>query len=148
LELVRTFGDLETGAQLHFTAAGNANARSFLPVEPAGAEVVAVDGHGRPALLVHAVGDGKAVLCTYPLEFMAAQTPSVNPEDTARLYSALAVEAGVSRPVRVDDARVLVGRVRARGGAETAFFINTSPEAVDIEPITRPGSSSSTWAQR
>ena len=36
-----------------FRVAGEASARAFLPVEPAGAEIVAVDGQGRPALLQH-----------------------------------------------------------------------------------------------
>ncbi|HXQ86487.1 MAG TPA: hypothetical protein VN746_07415, partial [Gaiella sp.] len=70
------------GTRLTFAVAGEPSARSYLPVETAGAEVVAVDRHGRPALLRHAVGAGRTVLCTYPLEHMAARTPRVNPEDT------------------------------------------------------------------
>ncbi|MFN8223599.1 MAG: beta-galactosidase trimerization domain-containing protein [Gaiellales bacterium] len=138
-ELVRRFGDLEPGEQLHFRVAGNANVRSYLPVEPEGAEVVAIDSHGRPAILVNDVGDGKVVLCTYPLELLAAQVPAVNPEDTARLYGALAIEAGLSRPVRVDDARVLIGRVRSEDRRQTVLFVNTSPETVDLEPLTEAG---------
>ena len=112
LEFVRDFGDIVAGTRLRFAVAGEDSARAFLPVEPAGAEIVAVDGQGRPALLQFELGSGRTVLCTYPLEHMAARTPRVNPEDTWRLYSALGHVAGVARPIRVDDPRVLVGRVR------------------------------------
>ena len=134
-ELVEPLGDLEPGAQLRFRTAGEPSARAYLPVEPAGAEVVAVDGHGRPALLRHELGAGRTVLCTYPLEHMAARTPGANPEDTWRLYAALAAEAGVPMPVRVDDPRVLVGRLRCGRGGRT-LFLNCSAQRVLAEPIT------------
>jgi hypothetical protein len=69
---------------------------------------------------------------------MAARTPRVNPESTWRLYSALADVAGVSRPVRVDDPRVLVGRVRGRRG-ERAIVVNCSSDTVAAEPILAEG---------
>lgn len=133
LELVRDFGDLERGTQLSFRVAGEHGARSYLPVEVAGSDVIAVDGHGRPALLEHRLGAGRAVLCTYPLEHMAARTASVNPESTWRLYSALAHLAGVSRPVSVGDPRVLVGVLRQPHG-DTTVFVNCSADTVVVEP--------------
>ena len=81
-ELVEELGDLEAGTRLRFRVAGEPSARSYLPVDPVGARVIAVDGHGRPALLRHALGAGSTVFCAYPLEHMAARTPRVNPEDT------------------------------------------------------------------
>lgn len=134
LELVEPLGDLARGERLAFRIGGTPSARSYLPVEPAGAEVVAVDGHGRPAILRHALGAGRSVFCTYPLEHLAARTPRVNPESTWRLYSALAIEAGVSRPVRVDDPRVLVGLIRGRG-SRIALFVNASRDTVVAEPL-------------
>jgi endo-1,4-beta-mannosidase len=134
LRFLADFGDVVRGTTLSFRAAGSPSARSYLPVESVGAEVIAVDGHDRPALLRHRVGSGSTVLCTYPLEHMAAQTANVNPETTWRLYSALAEVAGVSRPIRVLDPRIFVGRLRA-GDGETALFVNCSADAVEIEPI-------------
>ena len=93
---------------------------------------------GRPALLRHALGSGATVLCTYPIEHFAARTPRANPESTWRLYSALAEAAGVSRPVRVDDPRVLVGRIDVPG-SERVLFVNTSSERVPVEPIVAGG---------
>ena len=137
-ELVEELGDLEAGTRLRFRVAGEPSARSYLPVDPVGAQVIAVDGHGRPALLRHALGAGSTVFCTYPLEHMAARTPRVNPEDTWRLYAALAMLAGVARPVRVDDPRVLVGRLRGRE-TETVLFVNSSSDTVQAEPVVADG---------
>jgi endo-1,4-beta-mannosidase len=138
LELVEELGCLDAGTLLRFRVAGEPSARSYLPLEPAGARVVAVDGHGRPVLLRHELGAGQTVFCAYPLEHMAARTPRVNPEDTWRLYAALAELAGVARPVRVDDPRVLVGRLRARE-AETVLFVNSSSDTVQAEPVVTGG---------
>jgi endo-1,4-beta-mannosidase len=134
LRFVRDFGDIAAGTRLSFHVAGTPSARSYLPVDSADADVVAIDGHGRPALLCHTVGEGRTVLCTYPVEHMAARTPNANPESTWRLYAALADVAGVRRPIRVADPRVLVGRLRS-GDAETVLFVNCSSEAIAVEPV-------------
>jgi endo-1,4-beta-mannosidase len=133
-KFVDDLGDIAAGTSLAFRVAGEPSARAYLPLDLQGAEVVAVDGHGRPALLRHRLGAGSAVLCTYPLEHMAAKSPGVNPEDTWRIYSALAAEAGVERTVRADDPRVLVGLIRS-GESETALFVNCAAEPITIDPI-------------
>jgi endo-1,4-beta-mannosidase len=138
IEFVEDLGELPAGARLSHPVAGEASARCYLPVDPAGAQIVAVDRHGRPALLRHALGAGHMVLCTYPIEHLAARTPAVNPESTWRIYSALAQEAGVSRPVRIDDPRVLVGRVRS-ANSESVIFVNCSGETLEAEPILEDG---------
>ena len=69
---------------------------------------------------------------------MAARTPWANPESTWRIYSALAAVAGVRRPVRVDDPRVLVGRV-ASGGSETVVLVNCSDDRVTLQPSSGDG---------
>jgi len=133
-DFVEDLGDIEAGTRLTFRVAGEPSARAYLPVDPAGAQVVAVDGHGRPALLHHRLGDGRTVFCTYPIEHMAARTPRVNPEDTWRLYSAIAEEARVRRPVHVPDPRVLAGTLRT-GESDLALFVNCSSDPVMVEPI-------------
>jgi endo-1,4-beta-mannosidase len=135
---VEAFGGVAAGTRLTFRVAGTPSARSLLPVETTDARVVAVDDAGRPALLRAARGAGQAVLCTYPIEHMAARTPGANPESTWRIYSALATAAGVSRPVRVDDPRVLVGRLRS-GAGERVVFLNLSAETVEVEPLASDG---------
>ncbi len=91
---VEALGDLAVGDELAFKVAGNKSARAFLPLEPDGATVLALDGHGRPALVRRQVGAGAMVLCAYPTEHMAARAPRVNPESTWRLYSALGQRGG------------------------------------------------------
>lgn len=127
------FGRIAASDTLHFRAVGSPGGRSILPVEAIDAEVVAVDQHGRPVLTRRSHGAGQAVLSTLPLEYFAARAPRVNPEDTWRLYDALADEAGVERSVRVDDPRILVDGLSHRDGREFAWLINASAEAVDLE---------------
>ncbi len=101
-EFVEDLGEITPGTVLRFKVGGTPSARSYLPVEPIDAKVLALDEAGRPALLRHSIGAGSTVLCTYPIEHMAARVPASNPESTWRLYSALASAAGVARPVRVE----------------------------------------------
>jgi hypothetical protein len=138
-ELVRDLGRLAAGTQLSFVMAGDGAARAYLPVEPAGAELLAVDDQGRPALLRHRAGAGWMVLCTFPIEHIAASQPDSNPEPTWQLYSALADEAGVTRPVRTDDPRVIVGPITV--GGENAFVVlNISPVGNEAKLLS-PGTS-------
>lgn len=136
LRFVTGWGSLTEGTELRFAVAGPAGARSYLPVVPDGAEVIAVDGHGRPALLRNRVGTGSLVLATYPLEYFAAQQPDVNPEATWRLYDSLAQEAGVRRPVTVADPRVMVAVMEHEDGRRYAWFVSQSPEPLDVVPST------------
>ena len=103
-------------------------------MEPTGAEVLAVDHEGRPALLRNRVGDGWMVFCTYPLEYMAASRPAANPEPTWQLYSALAELAGVGRPVRVDDPRIIIGALKV-GESDAYLALNVSPDTVDASLV-------------
>jgi endo-1,4-beta-mannosidase len=134
LTLTADLGGLPAGHRLTFPVAGNANSRAFLPVRPTDAEVVAVDGAGEPALLRRRVGSGWTVLCTYPVEHMAALTPSVNPEDTRVLYDALAVLAGVTRPVVVDDPHVSADVLDHADGRRFAFLTSQSDRQLTVKP--------------
>jgi endo-1,4-beta-mannosidase len=128
-QLVKDVGDLPAGTILSFPVGGEGTARAYLPVEVESAEVLAVDGRGRPALMRNPNGQGWLVLCTYPLEHMAATRPSANPEPTWRLYSALAAAAGAAPAVRVEDPRVTVGRLEV-GGREAFMALNLSTDAI------------------
>ncbi|HMK96019.1 MAG TPA: hypothetical protein VK425_00650, partial [Acidimicrobiales bacterium] len=138
---VAAVGELGPGSTLRFPVGAPSRSRAFLPVEPASAQVLAVDGQGRPALLRAPTGEGSMVLCTYPIEHLAASRANANPEDTWRLYSALATLAGVDRPVRCEDARVLVGGLTLGDGGEDVFILmNASPEQAPAV-LAAPGKS-------
>ncbi|WP_225850700.1 cellulase family glycosylhydrolase [Streptomyces sp. HPF1205] len=140
LTFTRAFGDLPEGARLVFPAAGTASSKVFLPVVPDGAQVLAKDAHGRPALLLRRVGEGAVVLCTYPIEHMAAVTPRANPEDTSTLYDALAVHAGVRRPVTVADSRVSVDRLVHEDGRTFVWLVSQSRSDLSVKPVVTAGS--------
>ena len=137
--VTRDFGNLAAGTRLTFRTGGNEHSRSFLPVRPDGAEVAAVDGHGRPALLVRRTGAGSFVLCTYPVEHMAAATPRVNPEATVALYDALAVHAGLARDIVTDDPRVAADVLTHADGTRFAWLVSHAPEPVTVKPVLAAG---------
>jgi hypothetical protein len=135
LRLHRDFGGLPAGTTLSFAVAGNEHSRAFLPVEPAGAEVLVTDARGRPALLLRRTGRGSLVLGTYPLEHMAALTPRVNPDDTVALYQALAAHAGVRRTVTVADPRVACDTLVRDDGTTFAVLASHAAEPVTVTPV-------------
>jgi endo-1,4-beta-mannosidase len=133
------FGPIPAGHRLEFPVGGNAHVRGLLPVEPAGARVVAVDDRDRPALLVNETGSGRAVLCTYPVEHMAARTPWANPEPTWALYDALAEVAGADRPLRCTGPAVSCATMRfgpvGSGGRDLAIVSNLSARESQADPF-------------
>jgi hypothetical protein len=140
LTIIAPFGGLAVGTELVFPVAGNENARAFLPVEAVTAEVLAVDQHGRPALVRNRVGDGWMVLGTYPVEYFAAATPFINPESTWRLYDALATEAGIRRDVRVEGPLVSASEMLHDDGSRHVWFVSQSDEATTVTPTLASGS--------
>jgi endo-1,4-beta-mannosidase len=133
------FGTFADGARLTLRAAGTPDSRVYLPVEPVTAEVVAVDGHGRPALLVRRVGEGSMILCTYGIEHMAAVTPAVNPEGGQALYGALAAYAGLDRPATVDDPRVAADVVCHEDGRRFLWLVSQADAEVTVKPTVAAG---------
>ena len=134
LTFTADFGGIAAGTTLTWRAAGTENSRAYLPVEPHGADVLAVDQHGRPALLRHRVGQGQAILCTYPLEHMAAVSAAVNPDATAVLYRALAADADVLPEVGVDGTAVVVDQMVHPDGTEYVWLINMTDAPVEVTP--------------
>ena len=131
----RDFGTLPGGATLRFRAAGTEYSRSYLPVRPDGAEVLAVDAPRQARAAARgASAPGSVVLCTYPVEHMAAVTPRVNPEATSSLYDALARHAGVRRPVTVDDPRVACDTLIRDDGTLFAVLAGDAVEPVTVKP--------------
>jgi endo-1,4-beta-mannosidase len=127
-------GDLAPGTTLSFRVAGNPHGRAYLPVIPGDAQVVARDVHGRPALLVREVGSGRIVLSTYPTEYFASARAGANPEDTHRLYGALAILAGIDRAVVSSRPDVLVDSLVHRDGSRYVWFLSQAAEPVKLRP--------------
>jgi len=138
--LAQDFGALSRGAKLAFRSTGPEQSRTYLPVRPDGAEVIAVDGHDRPALLLRRTGAGAMILCTYPVEYLAAVSPEVNPDGTSTLYNALASYAGVRRPVMIDDPRVAADVLVRSDGSQFAWLVSHACELVTVKPQLSAGS--------
>lgn len=139
LRFTEAFGSIEAGTELSFAAAGNENGRTYLPVRATSGRVVAVDAHGRPAIVVQDHGAGRAVLSTYPLEFFASAQARVNPEETWRLYDALAEVADVERDVRLDDPRVFTDALVHEDGRRFVFFVSQHETEVTVTPTVAGG---------
>jgi endo-1,4-beta-mannosidase len=128
------FGTLARGSRVSFPVAGGLHSRGFLPVRPAGAEVIAVDSRDRPALLLRRAGAGSIVLCTYPVEQLAAAVAKASPEATSVLYDALAVHAGVRRLVTVNDPRIGADVLAREDGRRFAWLVSQASEPVTVKP--------------
>jgi endo-1,4-beta-mannosidase len=138
LTFTRDFGGLARGTTLDFKAAGSEHGRAYLPLTPTTAEVIATDARGRPALLRRQAGRGWLILCSYPLEYMAALTPRVNPDATVTLYGALATHAGVRRPIAVDDPRVACDVLVHADGSRFAVLASHADENLTVKPALPP----------
>lgn len=134
LHFERPLGSIAAGESLSFTPGRPSAGREMLPVEAAGAEVIARDDQGRIALTRHRVGDGTAYLCTFPAEALAAEGAAVNPEDTWRLYSAIAEDCDVSRRVAVSEPDVLVDGMTREDGSEFVWFMSESDDDRRVTP--------------
>jgi endo-1,4-beta-mannosidase len=128
------FGTLKAGESLTFRVGGNENGRAFLPCVPTEVRVLAKDQHGQPALLERAVGRGKIILSTYPLEYFAASIPNANPDDTYQLYRALAAHAHVEPVVTVDSPVVLVDALVHEDGTQFVWLISESEHSLLVTP--------------
>jgi hypothetical protein len=140
LTFTRNFGSLPQGTKLRFPAGAASHGRTMLPVEPAeGTEVIAVDEQGRPALLVRRVGSGAMVLCTYPIEHLAATSPAINPDAARDLYDALARYARVERPVTVEDAHVAADMMVHQDGTRYVWLISQADRELTVKPVLGKG---------
>lgn len=140
LRFAASLGDLAVGDVLCFSAAGSEYARAFLPLEVTDAQLIATDQAGRPALLRRSVGRGAIYLGAYPVEFYGSQRRNAHQDDQVhRLYAALATEAGVSRPVHVEDPRVVVDEMQHDDGTMFTWLVSTSPKPLVITPLLDQG---------
>jgi endo-1,4-beta-mannosidase len=139
LRFEHAFGSIKAGETLSFRVGGGPNARAFLPVEVTDGQVIARDAHGRPAIVMRPRGSGAMVLSTYPLEHLAASCGRVNPEQTWRLYAALADLAGVEQQVSVDCAEVLVDGLVHQDGRRFVWLVSQNDGPLRVRPCLPAG---------
>jgi len=109
---LRALGALDRGAELTFTPAGTGSGRSYCPLTPTSAEVLAVDGRDAPALLKHTIGAGVVYFSAYPIEYYAAERPDGSAgDDTYQVYRAIAAAHGLTPPCSGEHPAIEVGWV-------------------------------------
>jgi endo-1,4-beta-mannosidase len=141
LTFATAFGDLDAGATLSFPVAGRATARAYMPLEVTTAEVIAADQDGRPALIRRRVGAGAIYLGAYPVEYYGAARVNAHADDDVwRLYAALAHEAAIRPPIRIDGSQVFADHAVHADGTRYTWLVSTSPEPVTVSPrLAGPG---------
>jgi endo-1,4-beta-mannosidase len=96
LRFLAAFGGISRDEILEILRGTRKQESAFLPVTAERASVVAEDGQGHPAVVLNELGKGKAILCTYPIEYLLLNRPDANLEtELHRLYGAAAAEAGL-----------------------------------------------------
>jgi endo-1,4-beta-mannosidase len=138
ITLISDFGDLAAGETFRYRTDA-ADMRNWpVTVDVFDGQVIAVDQDDRPALIVHAMGEGKTLLSTYPLERYLALTPSAfdGNENTHKLYRAFAAWAGVQPLFSSSHPSVETAALAGEGHAYVVIT-NHSPEARSIKVTSR-----------
>jgi endo-1,4-beta-mannosidase len=106
----------------------------------AGAQVIAHDQDGHPALVVHKLGQGQTVLCAYPIELILGVTPNAFEEEAAywRLYRALKELAGIQSLFTVEQPEVEVGSLNGQD-RDYVVLVNHSPRTISGNVVASRG---------
>lgn len=130
LTFVEDFFGIRAGEVFEFAAQPGLQGTGVL-LNVHDAQVLARDQDGNPALLVHDLGQGHAVLCAYPIELMLGRTPNVFEGRSScwRLYRALKGLADTQSPFSVDRPEVEVGCLTGEG-RDYVIIVNHTPGAV------------------
>jgi endo-1,4-beta-mannosidase len=138
LKVVAPFGDLQPGEEFHYQPDGANPKHWAATLDLKGGQVIAIDQDGRPALIAHQYGQGKTLLCAYPLESYLALKPAAfeQLENTYRLYQAFSRWAGVRALFETDHPEVEVG---ALAGAQRGYAVlaNHSPQSFEVNVSPR-----------
>jgi beta-galactosidase len=124
LEQIAVTGDWMniTGLKLTYP---NTEGTSCIEVEPKNGFAVGQDARGSTALVVNrALGKGKAILVSHPLEYYLSLIPDAHlSNETFRIYQALRKEAGLSEPFTCDNPFLEVGWMESENENEVLLLI-------------------------
>lgn len=143
LKIVKPFGDLKAGETFHFAVPGSAAKFWGSGLEVAGADIIAVDQDGRPALVAYKLGKGRTLLSAYPLETYLGNRPmAFEKDETAyKLFRALRQTAGIRPLVSTDAPSVEATALKAKNGG---YFVlanhGAQPQTVTVETALPVGS--------
>jgi endo-1,4-beta-mannosidase len=119
LRFLTSWGPFAPGDELALPQGNDRLHGRGVALELAGAEAIAVDAAGNPALVSFASGGGHAVACAQPLELLLADVADAHgPSDRSwGVYAGLLELAGVAEEARVEHPELTCGSLRGeRGG--------------------------------
>jgi endo-1,4-beta-mannosidase len=123
------------------TTTGPPCRRSYLPIEPRGAQILARDGRGAPALVRNPVGQGQVLFLNHPLEYYLSELPDAG-DTGVEIYRLAARTAGLEPAVRSDNGQVQLRSVEVDGARPLLWVVNhgwepaaVSLDAPEAEPI-------------
>jgi len=137
----RGLGPIPVGTRLHYRVPEGQARAAYCPLEAEEAEVAAVDGEGHPAIVEHALGNGRVIFSAYPLEYYLLQAHEAHQTDaTWQLYAALRDLVGLAPLVVGDNPFVEVRYFQGKDDL-LVWVINHSwrPERVRLTPRFAPG---------
>jgi endo-1,4-beta-mannosidase len=139
LTIVAPLGDLAPGEVFRFHPFGGNPRHWPATLDLAGGQVIAADQAGRPALVAHTAGRGRALLSAYPLESYLATSPAAfeGQEPAHRIYRALRTWAGVTPRFTTDQPSVEVSALLGQGGRGYAVLANHRPEPQRVTVASR-----------
>jgi hypothetical protein len=128
--MVGKLGSLGPGAELDVPPA----VEPCLPAEPAGADLLASDRLGRPAITVNTLGNGKAYFAPYSMEASAMVNGRLG---LLAVYRALAKEAGALPEFAASTAALSFSVLEADDGNRLLVVLNHGDEPVESDVRTR-----------
>ena len=143
LEFVRDFGELEAGdaADVPRRRASRARARSSRSSRSAPRSSPSTATAARRCSSTSS-GAASTVLCTYPLEHMAARTPRVNPERHLAPLLGARHDGRASRGRSGSTTRACSSAASGEAEGRPSIFVNCSSDTVAVEPLVADDSDS------
>ena len=110
IKIIAPFGNLKPGDTFHYSVPSATIQSWGVLLEVSTRKVIGVDQDGHPALVTNTVGQGKTLLCAYPIEHYLAAVPAAfdMSENTQAIYEAFRDWAGVKPAFRSDHKEVEV----------------------------------------
>lgn len=128
VEFARGFGDIAPGTSWMLAPEGSWPGKTYCPVEPTSAQVIASDQGGWPVLLKNALGEGTVYFCTHPIEYyLAAAADSRSYAECAAIYRAVFREAGLAEGWEFRPRKLRCGT-----GVETSVLTTRDPDTCII----------------
>lgn len=141
LRFIQAWGPFKSGDELVLPAGDGTLGTRGVQLRVSGAETIAVDSGGHPALALVRRGSGAAVTCAYPVETLLASEPDAHqPADRSwGLYSGLARLVEDSDSATCDHPDVTLGEVRGPEGGVVTLTNHSDRDVTASVRLPRAG---------